>query len=40
MGEREVEINKEYRHLGWDNFWENDEWWVDAKDKQKEKEKM
>ena len=37
MGEREVEINKEYRHLGWDNFWENDEWWVDAKDKQKEK---
>ena len=37
MGEREVEISKEYRHLGWDNFWENEEWWVDAKDKEKPK---
>ncbi len=27
IGEREVEINKKYRHLGWDNYWENDEWW-------------
>lgn len=27
IGEREVEINKKYRHLGWDNYWENEEWW-------------
>ena len=40
IGERDVEISKEYRHLGWDNFWENDEWWVDSKNKQTEKEKM
>jgi hypothetical protein len=34
MGEREVEINKKYHNLGWDNFWENDEWWhVAAKPK-------
>lgn len=30
-GEREVEINPKYRDLGWANFWENDEWWHDAK---------
>lgn len=30
MGEREVEINKQYHKLGWDNFWENEEWWHDA----------
>jgi hypothetical protein len=29
IGEREVEINKKYRHLGWDNYWENEEWWHD-----------
>ncbi len=29
IGEREVEINKKYRHLGWENYWENDEWWHD-----------
>jgi len=27
-GEREIEINKKYRSLGWDNYWENDEWWA------------
>jgi hypothetical protein len=27
IGEREVEINEKYRHLGWENFWENEEWW-------------
>lgn len=27
IGERDVEINPKYRKLGWDNFWENDEWW-------------
>lgn len=30
IGEREVEINKKYRHLGWDNYWENDEWWHES----------
>jgi len=30
IGERDVEINKKYRHLGWDNYWENDEWWHDT----------
>ncbi len=29
-GEREVEINPKYRSLGWESFWENDEWWVEA----------
>ena len=27
-GEREVEINPKYRHLGWDNFWDGEEWWT------------
>jgi hypothetical protein len=26
-GERDIEINPKYRHLGWDTFWEGDEWW-------------
>ncbi len=30
-GERDIEINKKYLHLGWDNYWEQDEWWVDSK---------
>jgi hypothetical protein len=29
-GEREVEINPKYRSLGWESFWENDEWWNEA----------
>ena len=29
-GEREVEINEKYRSLGWQSFWENDEWWNEA----------
>jgi hypothetical protein len=29
-GEREVEINPKYRSLGWESFWENDEWWHEA----------
>jgi hypothetical protein len=29
-GEREVEINEKYRSLGWQSFWENEEWWTDA----------
>ncbi len=35
VGERDVEINEKYRSLGWDNFWENDEWWTEAKTKEK-----
>jgi hypothetical protein len=31
IGERDVEINEKYRKLGWDNFWENDEWWAESK---------
>ena len=26
-GERDVEINPKYRNLGWDTFWEGEEWW-------------
>ena len=29
-GEREIEINPKYRSLGWESFWENDEWWHEA----------
>jgi hypothetical protein len=29
-GEREVEINPKYRSLGWELFWENEEWWNEA----------
>lgn len=31
IGERDIEINQKYRHLGWDNYWEMDEWWHDTK---------
>jgi hypothetical protein len=31
IGDRDIEINPKYRHLGWDNYWEMDEWWLDAK---------
>lgn len=27
IGGRSVEINPKYRKLGWDSFWENEEWW-------------
>jgi hypothetical protein len=30
MGEREVEINEKYHSLGWETYWENDEWWHEA----------
>lgn len=26
-GEREIEINPKYRSLGWENFWDGEEWW-------------
>lgn len=31
IGERDVEINEKYRSLGWDNYWENEEWWAESK---------
>jgi len=31
IGERDAYINPKYRHLGWADFWENDEWWNDTK---------
>ena len=30
IGEREVEINEQYKHLGWKDIWENEEWWTKA----------
>ncbi|UYZ59873.1 hypothetical protein [Hymenobacter latericus] len=30
VGMREVQINPKYVKLGWDTYWENDEWWVEA----------
>lgn len=29
-GERDIEINEKYRHLGWDTFWSGDEWWNES----------
>jgi hypothetical protein len=29
-GERDVVINEKYRALGWDNFWDGEEWWQDT----------
>ncbi len=40
MGERDVEINEKYRHLGWANFWENEEWWNPSAKEEKDKMKM
>ena len=28
IGERDVSINPKYAKLGWDTYWENDEWWA------------
>jgi hypothetical protein len=33
-GERDVQINEKYRHLGWDNFWDGEEWWNDSPKKE------
>ncbi len=30
IGERDVEINPKYRHLGWDTYWSDEEWWNEA----------
>ncbi|MFN0215310.1 MAG: hypothetical protein ACKVT2_13725 [Saprospiraceae bacterium] len=29
-GERDIEINEKYRHLGWDTFWSGEEWWTES----------
>ncbi len=29
-GERDIEINPKYRELGWDNFWDAEEWWNES----------
>ena len=29
-GERDVTINPKYRSLGWDTYWEGEEWWADS----------
>ncbi|WP_201980247.1 hypothetical protein [Hymenobacter rubidus] len=29
IGGRNVEINPKYTRVGWNNFWKNDEWWVE-----------
>jgi hypothetical protein len=31
FGERSVEINEKYRNLGWQDFWEPNEWWIEKK---------
>lgn len=34
-GEREIEIDPKYKALGWDNYWENDEWYNESGDNAK-----
>lgn len=31
VGERGIEVNPKYARLGWNEYWENDEWWADSK---------
>jgi hypothetical protein len=30
IGEREFDFNPKYAKLGWNTYWENDEWWADS----------
>ncbi|MCI1189181.1 hypothetical protein MON38_17290 [Hymenobacter sp. DH14] len=30
IGDRGAQVNPKYAKLGWNNYWENDEWWVDS----------
>lgn len=30
IGERDPSINPKYAKLGWNKFWENDEWWAES----------
>ncbi|WP_044001846.1 hypothetical protein [Hymenobacter swuensis] len=29
VGERDIVINPKYARLGWDSYWENEEWWAE-----------
>ncbi|MBD2767042.1 hypothetical protein IC235_03930 [Hymenobacter sp. BT664] len=29
IGERDLELNPKYAKLGWENYWENEEWWAE-----------
>lgn len=29
IGERDAHINPKYARVGWNNFWKNEEWWVE-----------
>ncbi|MDO7851519.1 hypothetical protein [Hymenobacter convexus] len=29
IGDRDAHINPRYARVGWNNFWKNDEWWVE-----------
>ena len=31
VGERGIEVNPKYTRLGWQDYWENDEWWAEPK---------
>jgi hypothetical protein len=30
IGDRGTEVNPKYAHLGWNEAWENEEWWADS----------
>ncbi|GAA4385103.1 hypothetical protein [Hymenobacter koreensis] len=30
VGERDININPRYAKLGWDQYWENEEWWAEG----------
>ncbi|MGI4875070.1 MAG: hypothetical protein ACRYFX_28280 [Janthinobacterium lividum] len=30
VGSREIDFNPKYARLGWNTYWQNDEWWADA----------
>ena len=30
IGERDVDFNPKYAKLGWNHYWENDEWWAES----------
>ncbi|MCB2408631.1 hypothetical protein [Hymenobacter lucidus] len=32
LGERGPHINPKYSRVGWQNFWDNEEWWADAEE--------
>ena len=30
IGDRGAQVNPKYAKLGWNELWENDEWWADS----------